>query len=228
MQLDALHAAGLLAAADFAFFLAWMGPGRRARIAHFRRPEDAHRSLLGEALMRAVAARRLGIAPQDVRFVATPEGKPGLADFPDCHLNLSHGGEWVVCASGPRAVGVDVEAIMPVPPELPPEVCSPEELQALTGSDIDERFARLWTVKEAYAKALGVGLGMDFRRLEVRPAGGVDLLLQDGCLLPDVAVSSFGPDARHRGAVCVLGGHPPKNLCVRDLAWLRQAGGEGP
>ncbi|HWQ10815.1 MAG TPA: 4'-phosphopantetheinyl transferase superfamily protein, partial [Holophaga sp.] len=180
--------------------------------------------LLGEALLRAVASERLGVAPQDVRFGATPEGKPWLVGFPDLHLNLSHGGEWVICASGPRAVGVDVEPVRPLSPELPPEVCSQDELRNLDGPDAEAHFARLWTVKEAYVKALGVGLGMDLRRLEARP----DALLLDGRPLPGIDVHTFAPDARHRGAVCVLGGPAPQDLRVRDLSWLRRAGGAGP
>jgi 4'-phosphopantetheinyl transferase len=36
-----------------------------------------------------------------------------------------------------------------------------------------ERFFWMWTAKEAYTKALGLGLGFDFRRIEFDPVGNL-------------------------------------------------------
>jgi len=41
-----------------------------------------------------------------------------------------------------------------------------------------ERFFWMWTAKEAYTKALGLGLGFDFRRVEFNPT--LDILRVDG------------------------------------------------
>ena len=228
MRLDALSFCGPLAEAEFTHLLAQASPERRARIARFRRWEDAHRALLGELLVRAVAAERLGIALADVRLGTEPEGKPFVTDHPDFHVNLAHGGGWVVCASGPWPVGVDIEPVAPVPAELPPEACTPGERLALEGPGCEARFARLWTAKEACAKALGVGLGLDFRSLEVCFRGDGFQLVREGHPLDGLGTRSFAPDAAHWGAVCVLGGPAPAAIQARDLAWLRRAAGAGP
>lgn len=49
---------------------------------------------------------------------------------------------------------------------------APNEKQGL------ERFFWIWTAKEAYTKALGLGLGFDFRRIEFNPV--LDALQVDG------------------------------------------------
>ena len=76
-------------------------------------------------------------------------------------------------ASGP--VGIDVERIEPGA-EPPVRVLHPAERAALARLPAPERaaaFATIWTCKEAYGKALGLGLAHDPAAYEVRlgPAG---------------------------------------------------------
>jgi 4'-phosphopantetheinyl transferase len=57
-------------------------------------------------------------------------------------------------------------------PGFAEKFCHPEELAELRGlppAERNLRLVRLWTLKEAYTKALGVGLAHDFSRLRPRP-----------------------------------------------------------
>ena len=84
----------------------------------------------------------------------TELGKPFFPGRPDRGFNLSHAGDLAVCAlSDGGPVGVDVEPVRPHGPGLPAYVMTPDELAAFDGSWED--FARVWTLKEAYAKYLG-------------------------------------------------------------------------
>ena len=92
-------------------------------------------------------------------------GKPKLIhDF--LHMNLSHCKGLAVAAVGRMPLGVDAEAPRTVRDSLLERVCAPEECAAIRSSnDKDREFTRFWTLKEAYAKYTGKGIGQDFSKL---------------------------------------------------------------
>ena len=87
-------------------------------------------------------------------------------------VSLSHSGRWVVAALGWRPVGVDVEQLTNERQAdgVLRRVCSPQELallQHLSPSERGAAFLRVWTRKEAYGKARGVGMGFALRDITV-------------------------------------------------------------
>ena len=104
--------------------------------------------------------------PLAVTFVANRFGRPRLADDRGTGLcfSVSHSGDYALIGLAfRRPIGVDVERARPgtTLAEVAPTICSPAELQEVSRLDPGERTAdlyRRWTIKEAYIKALGVGL----------------------------------------------------------------------
>ncbi|KAI9574923.1 4'-phosphopantetheinyl transferase superfamily [Boletus coccyginus] len=161
-------------------------PPARSKISRFRHREDACRSLIGSLLPR-VLLRKRGIPRDVIAFAATDAGKPYVISpglDPPLGFNVTHD-EGVIAMAfatgdlGPPAynIGVDVMQLK-VPPrttfrEFVDSVSSqltPLELATLL-ADVPEpeairRFYWVWTLKEAYTKALGIGLGFDFRRIQ--------------------------------------------------------------
>src|SRR5690606_17901367 len=84
---------------------------KKAKILHFRRKEDALRSLLGDLLIRKKIIKKYGIKNKDIHFDYTYHGKPYLKTKKDFHFNLSHAGKWIVVATSDQPVGIDVEKI---------------------------------------------------------------------------------------------------------------------
>jgi 4'-phosphopantetheinyl transferase len=89
-------------------------------------------------------------------------------------MTLTHSRGWIATAvSRTGRVGIDVQGVHDVAPSLARRCLSPGELDWLDRADgaaaRDHRFCRLWTAKEAYLKAVGVGLAADPRDV------GVDL-----------------------------------------------------
>jgi 4'-phosphopantetheinyl transferase len=128
--------------------------------------------LLARALQREVLSRHAPqIAPHEWRFQRSSAGRPSLAppfDDTGLHFNLAHTrGLAVMAVARAPLVGVDVEALAGrAPLSVAPRYFSPREvaaLQALPEQDQPRQFLRLWTLKEAYLKAMGEGL-----------AGGLD------------------------------------------------------
>lgn len=116
--------------------------------------------------------------------------KPFLREAPGICFNISHTRGLVVCAVSSREVGVDVEEIRPFRESLMRRVCSPEEQVFVadgcyghdgqagaiccrhyenSGEPIcltresQERFFRLWTLKESFVKTIGQGLKFPLR-----------------------------------------------------------------
>lgn len=138
-------------------------PAERARAARFVHADDAHRHLLGRALARRCLAPILGCAPAVVPIVTDAHGKPGLPSGRPV-FNLSHSGDWVLCALAAEGrLGVDVEAIRPIAERdaILADILTAEERRqwkALPEAGRDAAFHAIWARKEAWLKALGVGL----------------------------------------------------------------------
>jgi len=149
----------------------------RVRAERFR-IESARRSfVLARTLLRYELATIIGLDPSELGFEVGDHGKPQLAK-PDLetppHFNLSHSGDLVVLAIAETDVGADVESIRPVPnaEKLAHRFFSPAERLAvvsLDGGARDRAFLRIWTQKEAYLKATGLGVGMPLRGVETEP-----------------------------------------------------------
>lgn len=88
-------------------------------------------------------------------------GKPYLKDFPHIHYNISHTDGLVACAIGDRQVGIDVERIRPFRQNILKKVFSDAErhrMEEIPESERSQYFFRIWTLKESYLKAAGLGI----------------------------------------------------------------------
>lgn len=133
------------------------------RLLRFRKWEDAERTLMGEILIRTIAREKLKISHQDIRFDKNEYHKPFLKNVPHFHFNLSHAGEWVVCAVDEVPVGVDIEKIQPIDLSIAKRFFSKLEHDDLMAKPHQEKidyFYVLWTLKESYVKAKGEGLSI--------------------------------------------------------------------
>ncbi len=92
----------------------------------------------------------------------TESGKPFFAEGGG-FCSLSHTDTGAAAAVCSRPVGIDLQTVMPLQKRLLERVCVPEEVQYCLNTDYPEeqnlRFTRVWTAKEAVAKADGRGIG---------------------------------------------------------------------
>jgi 4'-phosphopantetheinyl transferase len=137
-----------------------------ARASAFRRAADAAAFIARRAALRWILAGRLGVAPADVRLTTNAHGKPLLADG-TVHFSLSHRRGVSIIALADQPVGVDLEfADSQVEIDsIGARFFAPDEREALRPLPEDARrslFFRLWTRKEAFVKALGVGIAGSF------------------------------------------------------------------
>jgi 4'-phosphopantetheinyl transferase len=121
---------------------------------------------VGRGWLRVLLGEYLSAPPASARLAATPLGKPYLAGEPPTGLrfNVAHSDDLaLVAVTRGREVGVDVERERADVEwrDLARRFFAPEEVAALNALPERERrsaFYRCWTRKEAYIKALGLGM----------------------------------------------------------------------
>ncbi|EST55797.1 4-phosphopantetheinyl transferase [Brevibacillus panacihumi W25] len=170
------------------FLLMQIAPEKRLRVHRFHRQADAYRAVLADVLIRSILAQSFGLSNEQISFQVTRYGKPFVEQLPDFHFNLSHSGDWVVCATSNAPVGIDIEHIRPIEIDVAKRFFSCIEYEDLLAQPREEQLAYfydLWTLKESYLKALGMGLSKPLNSFSIRRTEGekFHLVLQSKELL---------------------------------------------
>ena len=138
------------------------------KVEHYRFHEDKMRYLAGKIAVRMLLKEYSGEDKIVLRqgkygklYWKAPPGQRQIT------FNLSHSGEWVLAIFACRqAVGIDVQEMGEIPEymEIAKNFFTEEEAAEIQETESSERFYQYWAAKEAYLKALGIGLnkGMNF------------------------------------------------------------------
>ena len=93
-------------------------------------------------------------------------GKPVLKEHKDICFNISHSGYGVICGISSKAVGVDIQEIVPYDKDIGEMILSEDERSYIQSSKKpDVSFTEMWTLKESYVKMLGIGIDTDLRKI---------------------------------------------------------------
>lgn len=153
--------------------LSWLGETERNRHDRLQLERNQNHFLVGQVFLRKVLSNYSATQPDEWSFVTNEYGKPQLSDVhadQQLHFNLSHSGQaYVVAVSRAENLGVDVEFSQRERriARIAERHFSPKELAALLAlpeDDQQERFYSLWTLKEAYIKARGMGLAIPLHK----------------------------------------------------------------
>jgi phosphopantetheinyl transferase len=139
-------------------------------------PGARRRSLLARALLRRMLVHTTGIPPGGWVFEVEPSGRPSVRNA-SCErvpsISLAHSGGWVaVAASDAVTIGIDIEVHRPRRnlSGIAAAAFGPDE-QRLVAADGAASFYRIWTLREAMAKASGEGIAEVADRID-RVANG--------------------------------------------------------
>ncbi|HKP29213.1 MAG TPA: 4'-phosphopantetheinyl transferase superfamily protein [Gemmatimonadales bacterium] len=121
-------------------------------------------------MLRTILGEQLSLPPGSIEFAFGIHGKPVVKGHPDdIQFSLSRSRDLcVVAVAHATPLGVDIEHIRPLDDalQMARSRFKPSESAATFSS---ETFFKLWTRKEAVAKALGWGLTLPFDAFEVDP-----------------------------------------------------------
>jgi len=205
----------------------------RARQARFRFARDRRRFLVTRALVRTVLSRYAAVRPERWTFSTGPHGRPSISTphLPALEFNISHSADLVVLGiTSDRALGIDVESMEAREVDIDglDRYFAPQEsaaLLALAPPERRRRFFDLWTLKESYIKARGMGLAiaLDSFRFELTGERGLTLAMR-----PDLRDSpqhwrlwQLPLRPRYVAAVCAARGDDASpQLIVREIVPL--------
>lgn len=136
--------------------------------------------LMRRTFLRIILSQYADVPPEAWSFRRDRFGKPeimgpALGKGPAFSLSKTEG--LMACAvASSRPVGVDAEAITDNgdADEIAQRFFAPSENAALARLSLSERrqrFFELWSLKEAYSKALGLGLRLSFDAISFAPTG---------------------------------------------------------
>lgn len=207
--------------------LAVLSSDERARGERFRIDPARRDFAIAHALLRTTLGEVGGIRPADWRFDADVNGKPRVAQdghAPCLRFSLTHTRGFVACVVARDVdVGIDVERTARAADwrGVASRFFSAAEMTALDGVTDPERqaarFIELWTLKEAWAKATGVGVprALAMAAFEIAADGAIRATLPEptGSAAWYFELQSPEPGVRLALAVCEGGpdGRPLRN-----------------
>ncbi|XP_027346566.1 uncharacterized protein LOC113858235 isoform X2 [Abrus precatorius] len=157
-------------------YLEIVSPCEKENVFHMRGEQLKKRALLARVLVRTTLARyqmNCQIDPKSLKFRTNNYGKPEVDwlytddwSLPPLHFNISHTSSLIACGvTVGSPIGIDVEEKQRTLKNniltFARRYLSPHETEMLTRIADPElqrqEFIKLWTLKEAYVKALGKG-----------------------------------------------------------------------
>lgn len=178
VRTDAVRDASTLAAC-----MNVMSTEERAHHARFVFERHRHEYLVTRGLVRGVLSKYTARPPQELLFDRTEYGRPNLQDCGGLQFNVTNTNELVVCAVRYGGeVGVDTEPlrrsdeILGVAETVFTDY-ERERLNELPPPLRARRAVELWTLKEAYMKARGLGFSLPVDKFEIVFEGSARLRL---------------------------------------------------
>jgi 4'-phosphopantetheinyl transferase len=149
-------------------YLSILSNEERKKYQRFHFKKDSHSYLVSHALVRKVLSRYCNVQPEAWGFSFNRHGKPEISSSmkcPNIKFNLSHTDGMSACVvSLNNDCGVDVENIHRKNKlhAVAERMFAEQETKIVSECDESEmqnKFFDFWTLREAYVKAIGTGLG---------------------------------------------------------------------
>lgn len=176
----------------------------RADRFHFQKHQ--RRFIVAHSILRLILAHYLQHSEQ-LEFQENHYGKPELSHFNHLQFNLSHSGDEAVLAVGHQfPLGVDLEHFSARPYYgIAQQLFSEKENQMLRSAP--DRltplvFFNIWVQKEAFIKAVGLGLSYPTQQFDVPPLPKSKELIQDSLYNSTWQMSAFMPSTNCCAAIC--------------------------
>ncbi len=133
--------------------------------------------IISQGGLRLLLSNYLNIPAKEVKLGKHKKGKPYSLDQPKLHFNMSNSGKKVVYAfSMDEELGIDLEQLRELHDlnELIRKNYTKKEQDYINkrADLVNFRFFKFWTIKEAYLKAIGVGMRIPPEQLEFTVLNG--------------------------------------------------------
>lgn len=155
-----------------AIYKKWLDKDEVTRLNQIRPEKDKLRFITGRAIIKSVIAELMQVSPESVSLHIDRFGKPLLNTNSNLSFNISHSGNYIVAIfTEGFTSGIDIQSrdLNTGFEDIMKQSFSEQEIDnlKLDSSSVNDRFYNSWTIKEAFAKAHGIGMHMNFKKLEV-------------------------------------------------------------
>ncbi|PFD35307.1 4'-phosphopantetheinyl transferase [Bacillus cereus] len=185
---------------------------------------DINRTLIGDLLIRSLICQKYKINNEEIRFIYNEYGKPFVENFSDFHFNISHSGEWVVCATANSNVGIDIEKVSDIEAlKLANEYFSEEEFYDLSNMNFDEQinyFFDLWTLKESYIKTIGKGLYIPLNSFSIKKESRT--LISYKNIPQNFYFRQYNIEPHYKISACATRDELPQEIIIKDIYTIGQ------
>jgi 4'-phosphopantetheinyl transferase len=170
IEVYAARFAGEMPAKRYQDYLSGLPAAMRNKNARYRRWQDRHRHLLGGLLLAMACERFGGSSDWLYRISHTRHGRPYIEGEPLIDFNISHSGNYVMCAMAMGArLGIDIEKITRLDFEDFTDTMTKAQWDKIREAERPEQeFFRYWTLKESIIKADSRGLNIPLNEILIR------------------------------------------------------------
>lgn len=172
------------------------------RAARLVQENHRQRFCFSRLALRHILSQYLSIAPQEIHFLTGPHGKPFVKNKINITFNMSHSRDLIVYAvTRDDEVGIDIEWMNPRYhyQAIAKRFFAAEEYEYWRSSPPSQQapiFYQIWTRKEAYLKALGLGLYQSLDEVSVLRHDSIIDIPIDPEYAAALALASETPDSR--------------------------------
>ena len=220
MQIFALNSLEPISDFTFRKLLSKTSREKQERIKKLAKPDDVKRVLFADILLRSVLKNELQISNEKIEYENNEYGKPFLKGDYGLYFNLSHAGDWVVCAIDNELIGIDIEKIYPVGFEIAARFFSEEEYKMLMEKPIEEHqpfFFDIWTLKESYIKAIGKGLTLPLDSFTISFLEDGEIAVKSEGRFTNWSLKQYNLDPEYKISVCAAHQAFPDQISIKKI-----------
>lgn len=131
-----------------------------------------YQSKVAHEMLFSLVNKLYNVKADDNNLRKNKYGKPYIDNHEYINFSISHCDGMIAVAFGEMPLGVDVEPLREVKPSLAKYMCAENEYKYLTKPN---SFIRLWTLKESYIKAIGMGLSYPLKDISFNLDGATPI-----------------------------------------------------
>ena len=185
---------------------------RRKKVMSYRFMKDRCLSLGAELLLRDALCDFDIEKTKPLEFEYRKNEKPYLRGHGDIFFNLSHSGDYVMCAVSGSEVGCDIQKIDKADIKLAERFFTEREYHAIADLPTEEErkdmFYRYWTLKESFMKVTGLGMQLALNAFEIliddKAASDVRVSLTQHIDDHTYSFTEFDSVPGYKAAVCTV------------------------
>ncbi|MEE0060942.1 MAG: 4'-phosphopantetheinyl transferase superfamily protein [Acutalibacteraceae bacterium] len=144
-----------------------MSQYRKNKIDSLKKRSDKNLSLAVGIIIQDYL-KQLNLSEQKISYSTKANGKPFFTDYSNLHFNASHSGNIALCVFSDSEIGCDIQRLTNANKNIAKRYFTQQEYDFIFNNiNPNEAFTRVWSIKEAFLKLEGTGLGGGLSNVDV-------------------------------------------------------------